>query len=127
MHWIKIVHVSCVVLSFLAFSIRGIWMLNESPLLNKRWVKIFPHIIDASLLVSALALIYVMSLPVLQSNWLLAKIIALIIYIVIGSVALKWGRTKKVRMFAFFLALIVFLFIVSVAMTKSVSGLLSIL
>jgi len=127
MHWIKIVHVSSVVLSFVGFGVRGVWMINDSPLLNKKWVKTFPHIVDTALLVSALALVYVMSVPVFQTGWLLVKITALIVYILLGSVALKRGRSKKGRLLAFLLAILVFLFIVSVAMTKSVYGLLSLL
>ena len=59
MEWIKVIHVSCVFLSFCGFFIRGIWMLSGSELLQKRWVKIAPHIIDTTLLASALLMLFV--------------------------------------------------------------------
>ena len=51
----------------------------------------------------------------LVTHWLTVKIIALIIYICLGTVALRLGKTKNQRVIAFYLALTVFGFIVSVA------------
>ena len=120
MHWIKFIHVSCVAISFSFFFIRGVWMLYESPLLNNKWVKIFPHIIDSVLLLSALSLLYVMNLSLVENDWLIAKTVALFIYVILGTLALKHGRTKKIRSVAFVLALMMFVFIVSTALTKSI-------
>jgi len=55
-------------------------------------------------------------------SWLLAKIIALLVYIGAGLVALRFGRTKRIRLIAWLFGLLVFLYIVSVAMSKSVLG-----
>jgi uncharacterized membrane protein SirB2 len=48
-------------------------------------------------------------------------VLALIVYIVLGSVALKAGTTKTARVIAFIAALSVFIFIVLVALTKQAS------
>lgn len=120
--WVKYIHLVAVLLSFCGFVLRAGWMLADSPMLGKRWVKVLPHIIDTVLLISALWLVYLMSLPLLQTDWLLAKIIALLVYIVLGSMALKRARTKRQRLMFALLALLVFLYIVSVALTKSVYG-----
>lgn len=122
MLWIKTIHLAAVLLSFCGFVLRAGWMLADSPMLGKRWVRVLPHIIDTVLLLSALWLVYLMSLPLLQTNWLLAKIIALLLYIVLGTLALKRARTKLQRLMFALLAILVFLYIVSVAMSKSVYG-----
>lgn len=122
MLWIKTIHLAAVLLSFCGFVLRAGWMLADSPMLSKRWVKVLPHIIDTVLLLSALVLVYLMSLPLLQTDWLLAKIIALLMYIVLGTLALKRARTKLQRLMFALLAILVFLYIVSVAISKSVYG-----
>jgi len=122
LEWLKPVHITCAVLSFSGFFLRGIWMLQGSSLVNQRWVKIFPHVIDTLLLVSALIMLYVLHLSVIENNWLLAKIGALLIYIALGMLALKYGKNKRVRGVAWVSGLLVFMYIVSVALTKSILG-----
>jgi uncharacterized membrane protein SirB2 len=119
---IKTIHVTCVVLSFAGFFIRGIWMLRESTLLRQRWVKTTPHIIDTLLLVSAIILAVQMRLSPLEQPWLMAKIIALLVYIGAGMIALRFGRNKTERLYAWLFGLATILYIVSVATSKSVLG-----
>ena len=122
METLKTIHVTCVLLSFTGFFIRGLWMISDSSKLQLRLVKIAPHIVDTLLLASALILAFQMQLSPLQQPWLMTKIIALLIYIGIGSVALKAGRSKRQRVSAWLLGLLTFTFIVSVALTKSPLG-----
>jgi len=122
MELIKTIHVSCVILSFSGFLLRGIWMMLDSALLASKWVKIIPHIIDSVLLLSALSMVYLQSFSILQNDWLLIKIAALLAYILLGTIALKRGKTKKIRVIAWCSGLVVFLYIVSVALNKSVEG-----
>lgn len=112
---IKYLHISCAILSYLFFFIRGIWMLRASPTLNQRWVKIWPHIIDAVLLISAITLAYQNAISPLTTPWLLAKIVALLIYILLGTIALKRGQTRTIRFYAWISAQLVFLYIVLTA------------
>jgi len=119
---IKVIHVSSVVLSFAGFFIRGIWMLQDSALLKLRWVKITPHIIDTFLLASAVILAVQWRLSPLEHSWLMAKIIALLVYIGAGMVALRFGRSRNVRLSAWLFGLLSFWYIVSVALNKSVLG-----
>ena len=90
---LKHIHITCVVLSYSLFFLRGVWMLRESPALQQRWVKIAPHTVDTLLLVSAIALAWQFGISPLAHPWLAAKIVALLLYIVIGTVALKRGKT----------------------------------
>ncbi len=125
MDWFKVIHISCVVLSFSGFFLRGVWMLSDSIMLQKKWVKISPHIIDTTLLGSAFIMLYTRQWSVLDHQWLQVKILALLLYIGLGMLALKPGRSKAVRVGAWVAGLLVFAFIVSVAFTKSVSGFLT--
>jgi uncharacterized membrane protein SirB2 len=99
-------------------------MLVESPLLQKKWVKVLPHIIDSLLLVSAIVLAIQIAQYPIVNGWLTAKVIALLVYIILGSIALKRGKTKRVRVIAGIFAMIVVFYLVSVAVTKSVFGFL---
>lgn len=119
---LKTIHLSCIVLSFTGFFVRGIWMLQGSDKLRQRWVKTAPHIIDTLLLVSAIMLAVQMRLSPPEHAWMMAKIIALLVYIGAGMVALRFGRSRNVRLGAWLFGLLVFLYIVSVALTKSVLG-----
>jgi uncharacterized membrane protein SirB2 len=117
---LKHVHVTCVALSGAGFFIRGIWMIRESPRLHEKWVRVLPHIIDTTLLVSAILLAWQIRQYPFGHAWLTAKVLALIAYIVIGAVGLKYGKTKQICITAWLVALAVFLYIVLVALTRQV-------
>ena len=118
-YWIlKYLHVTCVMLSGAGFFIRGIWMIRESPRLHKTWVRVLPHIIDTTLLVSAILLAWLIRQYPFVHGWLTAKVLALVAYIVIGAVGLKYGKTKKIRISAWLVAIAVFIYIVLVALTR---------
>ena len=119
---LKTIHVSCVVLSFFGFFIRGIWMLRESEKLKQRWVKTAPHIIDTLLLASAILLAVQLRLSPLEHSWLMAKIVALLVYIGAGMVALRFGRSRNVRLAAWLFGLLTFVYIVSAALSRSATG-----
>ena len=96
-------------------------MLNGSALLQQRWVKIAPHIIDTILLVSAIALVIWSHQYPGQLAWLSAKTVALVLYIGFGMVALKRGPTLRIRAVAFAAALLTFAYIVAVATTRDLT------
>lgn len=115
---VKYLHVTCAILSGSFFLLRGFWMLADSPLLQRRWVKTLPHVVDTLLLSSALVLVFWSRQYPFVQLWLTAKVLALVVYIVLGTVALKRGKTKGVRAFALLAALAVFAYIVAVALTR---------
>lgn len=118
----KTIHVSFAALSFIGFFVRGIWMLKDSPLLMQRWVKITPQLVDTVLLASAIALAVQMRLSPFEQPWLMAKIVALLVYIGVGLVALRFGRTRRIRTVAWLLGMVIFSYIAAVAVSKSVLG-----
>jgi uncharacterized membrane protein SirB2 len=115
---LKFIHVSCVVLTFSLFLLRGFWMLRGSAMLQQRWVKILPHVIDATLLISAILLTLQIGQYPGVNGWLTAKVTALLLYIGLGTIAIRRGRSKQVRAAAWLGALLVFGYIVSVALTR---------
>jgi len=114
---LKSIHISAVILSGTLFFTRGLWMLRGSPRLQQTWVKVVPHIIDTVLLASAIALTLRIQQYPFTHDWLTAKVLGLLLYIVLGMIALKRGRSRRVRLLAWLAALAVFLYIVAVAVT----------
>ncbi|RFA31134.1 regulator SirB [Alkalilimnicola ehrlichii] len=112
---IKHLHMSTAVLTLAFFIVRGSWMFFSPERLQQRWVKIVPHVIDTVLLLSALSLVAIVSMP---HSWLGAKVLGLLVYIGLGMIALKRGKTQKIRIAAFIGALLAFGYILAVAFTK---------
>ena len=116
------IHISCVVLSGTGFFVRGVLMLCASPVLAQRWLRVVPHVVDSVLLGSAVMLAVQSGQYPLAQDWLSAKLVALLAYIGCGTMALKRARTRRARLMYFVAALLIFAYIVSVAMTRSALG-----
>jgi len=119
---LKSTHIICAVLSIGGFSLRGYWMFRGNALLERRMAKTLPHIIDTLLLGSAVGMLVIWQTSPFSMSWLTAKVIALLLYIGLGMVALRFGRTRQVRIVAWLSALFVAAYIVSVALAKSALG-----
>ncbi len=117
---VKHLHITCAVLSGSFFLLRGVWMLLESDALQRRWVKVVPHVVDTVLLTTALTMVFWSAQYPLVQPWLTAKVLALLAYIVLGTIALKRGQTKATRTAALVAALAVFAYIVLVALSRQV-------
>ena len=124
---LKLLHVSSAILSISGFALRGYWMLSDNPLLTRRLAKVLPHVIDTLLLGSAVGMLLLLNISPFQYDWLSAKIIALLRYIALGLVALRFGRTRRVRAAAYGMALLTAGYIVAVACTRSALGPLALL
>ena len=116
---LKSLHVGCVAVSYALFLLRGIWMMFSPEWLRLRWVRILPHVVDTVLLGSSVAMALMIRQYPFVAGWLTAKLLALLLYIVLGSIALKRGRTRNQRIAAWFAAQAVFFYIVAVALTRS--------
>lgn len=119
---LKILHVSCVVVSGSGFLLRGLLIFFASPLLNRPWVRVVPHVVDTVLLGSAVALAVISAQYPFAQDWLTAKLIALLIYILCGLMAFRRGRARGLRAGFFVAALLAFIYIVSVAIARSPLG-----
>jgi uncharacterized membrane protein SirB2 len=116
---LKIIHVTFAVLSIAGFVLRGVWMFRQSANLDRRIVRVSPHVVDTAFLISGIWLVVILHLTVREQVWLIAKIAALILYIVFGTIALRRGSTMQIRGAAFAAALLTYLYIVGVALHKS--------
>ncbi|MCP5245612.1 MAG: SirB2 family protein [Burkholderiales bacterium] len=116
---LKMIHIGSVITSFLLFFLRGIWIIKDSSSLRQRWVKILPHVVDTILLVSAITLAYKIQQSPISDSWLTAKVLGLLVYIGLGMIAMRFGKSRKTRINAWIAAQCVFAYIVGVALTKS--------
>ena len=117
--FLKYAHLAFAVTTISGFVLRGYWMLTESERLSQRLTRIVPHVVDALFLLTGIAMVYLLSLPVMRTPWLLAKFAGLVAYVLLGSIALKRGPTAEVRLLAFVASVATFAYVVGVALAKS--------
>ena len=115
----KHMHMLCAVISIISFIIRGALAIKGSSILQKKWIRIAPHIIDTLLILSAVGLMVSIQQYPFVNGWLTAKFIGLIVYIFLGVVTLKIAKSQPVRIAAYLLAIVTFGYIASVAVTKT--------
>lgn len=121
---IKLVHIAAVIASGSLFLLRGIGVH-----LGQRWpmgapVRFTSYTVDTVLLTAALMLATVLQQYPFAQPWLTTKVVLLVVYVVLGSYALKRGRTPRARLAFFVAALVVFGYIVSVAVAHHPLGVL---
>lgn len=117
---VKQLHMATAAMSFGLFFLRGIWMLLESPRLTNVWFRVAPHVNDTVLLGAAIALMVGTDQYPWTTPWLLAKVVALVLYILTGMIALHSGAGRNVRAIAWIAAQLIFLYIIGVAVTRKV-------
>lgn len=121
---LKHLHLTFVVIALLLFIIRGILLFLHSPALNQKLFKIAPHIINTIMLASGIVLAIHMGMKPGEQTWLMAKIIGLIVFIILGVGAFK-VRQPLVQKILWLDAVAVFIYILSVATTKNPWGFLA--
>lgn len=121
---VKYVHVISVALSLAGFFLRGLLMIGDSPLLGVRWVRILPHINDTLLLIAALTLAAMSGQYPFVVDWVTAKVLGVIAYIILGALALREASTRRMRIACWLASMAVFGWIVSVALTRQAAGFL---
>lgn len=122
---IKHLHILCAILSISGFLLQGVWMMRRSPLLDHRVTRTLPHVIDTVFLGSAIALATMSGQYPFVAPWVTAKVVALVVYILLGATALRWGGSMRIRELALFAAVFTFSWIVSVALSKDPAGFLA--
>jgi uncharacterized membrane protein SirB2 len=114
----------CVVLSGSLFALRGLMMMRGSPYANHPTLRRCSYVIDTTLLGAAVILATVLQQYPFVQAWLTVKVVLLVVYIALGVLALRRGRTRRSRTAFLVAALLVYGFIVSVAMTHDPLGFL---
>ncbi|HSV70514.1 MAG TPA: SirB2 family protein [Methylibium sp.] len=122
---LKLAHVSLVAGSGLLFAVRGAAVqAGAAWAMRRRW-RLLSYVIDTLLLAAGAALWWVLGLHPVRDPWLGTKLALLLLYIVLGSLALKRGRTPTVRRASYAAALATYLFIATVAVRHQPLGLLA--
>lgn len=112
---LKAAHIGLVSASGLLFAVRGAAVLaGRRWAMRKPW-RLLSYGIDTLLLGAGALLWWLLSLHPVHDAWLGSKLLLLLLYIVLGSLALKRGRTPGVRVVSYVAALAVYLFIATVA------------
>lgn len=124
---IKWVHIATVLCSGSLFFVRGLLLLNNKTVAMAAPVRYLSYSIDTVLLTSALMLATMLPSAMFANGWLTGKIFLLVVYIGLGSFALKRGRSKKSRTTFFIAAVSVFAFMITIARAHHPLGILQLL
>ncbi|MCE9677942.1 SirB2 family protein [Shewanella sp. AS1] len=115
---VKHIHMTFIALSVLFFIVRFALHMKQSPVMDKKFVKVAPHIIDTLLLLSGLVLCFLIKQYPFQDAWLTEKIGAVVAYILLATIALKANRNKLFKSFAALGALAWIVYAAKMAMFK---------
>lgn len=118
-------HITCAILSVSGFALRGgLWLVGSS-LPKRTWVRRATDANDTLLLLAAVGLAIVTHQYPFQTSWVTAKLLALLLYIVLGVVLFRFARSTRMRAVVWATALLIAAFIFSVALSKSPYGFLA--
>lgn len=116
-------HIALVLISGGLFAVRGVAVLAGRTWPMRPAVRRLSYGIDTLLLCAGVALWFMLGLNPWRDDWLGVKLLCLLVYIVLGSLALKRARTQRGRWIGFLAALGAFGFMLSVARTHHPAGL----
>ena len=118
----KYIHIVCAAASFALFFIRGIWAVRAYPSVQEPWARALPHVIDGLLVFSAVAMFY-MSFPTAWGgDWMIVKLVLICVYVVLATYVLRFAKGKIVRISAWVAALLLFLYVTSIAVLHNPAG-----
>lgn len=116
---LRLLHITCASISIMLFALRGALQFTGVNWRRWRWLRITPHVNDTVLLGAAIGLSLISHQYPLQQQWLSAKVIALLVYIVLGHMAFRESAPRKRQALAFVAALATVAYIVAVAINRS--------
>ena len=124
---ILLVHVGCVALSGALFAVRGLMRIADLTGANSRALRWLSYLIDSTLLGAALLLSVIVRQYPFVDAWLTTKVLLLLLYIGLGTMALRRARTRAGRAAAYAAALLTFAWIVGVAIAHDPAGWIALL
>ena len=120
---IRHAHMGLVGASGTLFLLRGVGVLTDARWPMRGAVRAASVAIDTLLLGAGVTLWWLLQLnPLLRDHWLGAKLALLIVYIMLGSVAMKRARGPVARAASMLAAVVVFATMISVALTRHPLG-----
>jgi uncharacterized membrane protein SirB2 len=114
----KHLHMTIAFISVALFTLRFVWTIAGSAQLDKKWVKITPHVIDTILLLLGGAMMMKLALNPLEQLWLGEKLIGVVAYIFTGYYTLKLARNRTMQIIGYLGAMGWFLLVARLAMSK---------
>ncbi len=112
---IRQVHVLAVILSGSLFALRGAFALAGARWPQAAPVRYLSYAIDTTLLTAALMLVTILPAAMFANGWLATKLGLVVVYVVLGVLAMRRGRTRGVRAGCYAAALLVFAAVVGIA------------
>ena len=123
--WLLPLHIALVTLSVALFAARGLGVLAGQGWPMRGWARGLAPVIDSLLLLAGGTLWWLLQLNLAQNHWLLAKLALLVVYIVLGTLALKRAPTRAAKAVCFVAALSVVGFMAGIAVAHHPLGLLA--
>lgn len=120
--WIKQSHIALVAASGTLFALRGMAVLAGARWPRQALVRVASVVIDTLLLGAGVTLWTVLQLNPMRDHWLAAKLLLLVLYVVLGTLALKGARSAPRRLAFLLAAMLTFATMVSVALTHHPLG-----
>lgn len=119
---VKYTHILFAVLSIGLFVLRGGFAILASRPLTRRAWRILPHVVDTVLLALGVWLAVMLRIDPLHVTWLGVKLLCVLGYIVLGVLAFRLRRPRWLRIALFCTAVLLFAFIVSIALLHNPAG-----
>jgi uncharacterized membrane protein SirB2 len=114
-------HIMLAIVSPILFSLRA-WRAIEGLDPGEGVLRWLPHAVDTALFGAGATLAWLLYQVPGQAPWLTAKLTAVVLYIVIGHLAVRRARTRRLRMALWAVAMCVLLYVYAVAFTLSPSA-----
>ena len=121
---IKHAHIGLALLSGGVFALRGALLLAGLRWPDAAAVRYLSYTIDTALLTAAMMLLTILPGALYANGWLAVKIALLVVYVVLGTFALRRGRTRRARVICYVAALLVFAQVYGIARTHHPAGIL---
>jgi uncharacterized membrane protein SirB2 len=113
---VKQIHVWLVLMSITFFQFRY-WFYKVRTIQPPRPVRMLPHVLDSLLLLSGVVLAWMAAINPLQHSWLGVKLLALVVYILCGTLAMK--RSGSAQWLGYLLATVAVLCMLWLATHKT--------
>lgn len=121
--FVRWAHIGLVLTSGSLFAARGLGVLLGAQWAMTPGVRRLSYSLDTALLAAALLLLYILDLNPFAVAWLGTKMALLLLYIVLGTFALKRARTPRMRLVFYIASLLCFAYMLTVARAHHPLGL----
>tara|TARA_R110002167_G_scaffold247863_2_gene453754 strand:+ start:128629 stop:129021 length:393 start_codon:yes stop_codon:yes gene_type:complete len=115
---IKNLHIMLALVSVALFAYRWLRSICTSTGFKPKHLKVLTHFNDTLLLLTGVVLVALLQMNVADQAWLIAKLIALVVYIGLGVLAIKCHHRGQ-KLLAGTAALLVFSYIVGASMSHA--------